>query len=266
MFVAIVLILKIILVSFISLLLSLAAIKFVHAIGIDIKDFKQRTKPIFLFIAAIFNLIFVGVVFLILRYIDNKPFNVLGFLMNIRALCFSLIALAATLLMAFIFIKILQKFKVFNVRFMKNYFSNSQGILALILGYLVLFIAAFQEELMFRGYFTYLLQPYGFITAMLLSSIIFTVWHFITNKVNLFQALDWLLGGLMLFYVYTRTGSIWASTIVHFSRNFANVLLLNIAQSNSLFEFDKPIPPKYKTIYTLTLSIVIALITYLFYR
>lgn len=266
MFVAIILILKIILVSFISLLLSLAAFKFVQAIGIDITDFKQRTNPKFLFIAAVFNLIFIAVVFLILKFIDNKPFNILGFSMNNRVLSFSLIALVATLLMAFIFIKALQKFKVLNVRFIKNNFSNSQGILALILGYLVLFIAALQEEIMFRGYFTYLLLPYGFIHAMLLSSIIFTVWHFITNKVNLFQALDWLLGGLMLFYVYTCTGSIWASTIVHFSRNFANVLLLNAAQSNSLFEFDKPIPPKHKSIYTLTLSIVIALITYLFYR
>ena len=256
---------RVLLVCLLSLALSFLAKFVAKIIGIDIKDIKQRTNPKFLLLAVVFNLLFILAVAIVLKFVDSKDMGVLHFGLDKAGVLFSLAAILITFLLAFGCIWILHMKNIVSVKWVSHYLANTKDSLLKIFGFSVLFIAALQEEVMFRGYLNTVLSIYGVLDAIIWSSIIFTVWHFITNKVSLFQAIDWFLGGIMLFYVYLISGSIWVAAIVHFSRNFANVLVFNIANGNSLTIFDKPIRPFHKTMYTITLSVVIIIFTYLYY-
>jgi len=256
---------RVLLVCLLSITLALLAKFVAKIIGIDIKDIKQRTNPKFLLLAVVFNLLFILAIAIILKFVDSKNMSVLHFGLDKAGVLFSFAVILINFLLAFGCIWILHMKDIVSVRWVSHYLVNTKDSLLKILGFSVLFITALQEEVMFRGYLNTVLSIYGVIGAIIWSSIIFTVFHFITNKVSLFQAIDWFLGGIMLFYVYLISGSIWVATIVHFSRNFANVLVLNIANGNSLIIFDKPIRPLHKTIYTITLSAVIIIFTYMYY-
>lgn len=258
---------KVLLVSFTAIMMSVLANVTAKGIGIDIKDIKQRTNPKFLFLAVVFNLLFILAVAVILKWIDGKNIRVLNWRLNITGIMFSLCAVLITFIIAFGFIGVLHKRKLITVKYVSKNLraKNLTGFIVKLLGFSVLFLAALQEEVMFRGYLGTVLRIYGTLSAMIITSVIFTAWHFITNKVSLFQAADWFLGGIMLFFVYAASGSIWVAAIVHFSRNFANVLAFNILNENSLVVFDRPVTPFYKTVYTSILSIAIIFLTYLYY-
>ena len=144
-----------------------------------------------------------------------------------------------------------------NIAWVKDHLKNNEDFAGVILALLVLFVAALQEEILFRGYLAYILMPFGFLYALLFSTALFTLWHFITNKVNVFQIIDWILGGIMLFYIYWLSGSIWVSAVVHFSRNFTNVLIFNISGKNSIISYEEPLTPPLKTLYTILYSLLV---------
>ncbi|MDD7793502.1 CPBP family intramembrane glutamic endopeptidase [Clostridium sp. 'White wine YQ'] len=252
---------KILLVLFLCILISLMANASAKVIGIDIKDVKQRTNVKFLFLAVIFNLLFILAVAVILKFIDNKNLSILNWTLNLKSIVFSLSGILATFLLAVTYVYILNKRGIIEAEYKPSRILNFKGLFA----FFVIFIAALQEEVMFRGYINTVLSVYGILASMFLSTLIFTLWHFITNKVSLYQCIDWFLGGIMLFYIYLVSGSIWVAAIIHFSRNFANVLVFNIAEGNSLVTFKKPVTPFYKTTYTLILSLLIMIFAYLYY-
>lgn len=230
----------------------------------DLKDPRQRSHPLFLSIAAFFNLLFIAAVALILVFWDHRPLSVLGFGFENHQLVFSLIALLLSPAVALVYVWFLHSRKKLRLTWEKNYFRQG-GRGRFIVALVVLFIAALQEEIMFRGYFGFVLLPFGFWPALLISSLIFTLWHFLTNKVNLFQAIDWLLGGIMLFFVYWLSGSVWVAAFVHFSRNFTNVLVFNIADSNAVLRYENPISPRQKTLYTIAHSVIFMLFAYFYF-
>lgn len=141
--------------------------------------------------------------------------------------------------------------------------KKDENLAKTLFAFFVLIIAALQEEILFRGYLSVLLIRYGFFFALIVSTIIFTAWHFITNKANIFQVIDWFVGGALLFYIYHGTGSIWVATAVHFSRNFANVIIFDIAGTSSLLKLKSPVRPHFKSMYTIIASLLI-FIAYLF--
>ncbi len=259
-------ILRIVVVSVISFALSITAMLVIKWMNFDIKDFKQRNHPYFLMIAGAFNILFIVAVALILKYWDRQSLGKLGFSFGGMNVLFSLFILIVSVGLALLFVWYLHYRHTITLTWTKDYFNTLENPLNTLLAFLVLFIAALQEEIMFRGYFGYVLLPFGFFQALLISSLIFTIWHFITNKVNLFQTVDWFLGGIMLFYIYWLSGSIWVASLVHFSRNFTNVLVFNIAGANAVVSYKKPITPDKKTIYTILYSIVVILFGLIFYH
>ena len=256
---------RIILVMAVALILSVGAVITAKKVGIDMKDMKQRTGSRLLLIAALFNLLFILAVALILKFVDHKSFGILGFQLTVTGLIFAVAAFAITIIVGRIFLIILNRSHGLNVHYTGFGRVDIQVIAKTVLTFSVLFLAAFQEELMFRGYFAVILMKYGFWIAILISSLIFTMWHFLSNKGNFFQAMDWFIGGMLLFYLYIGSGTIWVPAIVHFGRNFTNVVVLNIAGKSSLFSIQEKIPPYTKTIYTFLLSLIIILLFVLIY-
>lgn len=250
-------------VTILAVLFSLLAISSIRLAGIDHKKFQQRINPKILLIAAVFNLLFIITVTLIYRFWDQQPIKSLGFATPPKDLVFGFLALALSTGLAWVYVSFLHSRGKISFTFTQESKGHFREV-GFWLGLLVLLIAALQEEIVFRGYFTYELMPYGGWFAAIVSSLVFTAWHFLSNKANLFQTLDWILGGFMLFYVYRFSGSIGVATLVHFSRNLANILIFNIA-GNGLLAYHKELKPAHKTIFMLCHSAILICCCYLYY-
>lgn len=246
----------------ISVILSVLAMKTIKRTGADLKDMKQRSRTDVLLIAALFNLFFIIAVGLLLKLWNHVPISVLHFSLNKTNIAFLIIALIFSIGFATLYIWYLNRKHIIISQRVKNYFRNIDNWSGFLLGFIVLFIAALQEEILFRGYMAYVLVPFGFYYGLFISALLFTFWHFITNKVRFFQALDWLIGGIMLFLIFWLSGSIWVAAAIHFIRNFLNVVMFDISSGNAIIEYKKHMPSKYKTIYTIVNSIFLILILY----
>jgi membrane protease YdiL (CAAX protease family) len=259
-------ILRLVAVTLGSIMLSVFAMYSVRMAGVDIKDVGQRNKPIVLVIAMFFNLLFIIFVSLILKFLDNHSLGVLGFTLGSRGTLFAVGTLIFTIVFGFLYVRFLHSRNIIHLSQQSAKPGNPGVRAATILGILVLFVAALQEEVLFRGYFAFILLPYGFWYGILISTVVFTLWHFLTNKAGFYQTTDWLMGGIMLFYIYWISGSIWVAALTHFSRNLTNVLVFDITGTSTLLTYEKPMKPKYKSLYTILLSTLIMLSGYFVFR
>ena len=260
-------VLRLAVVTLAAIALSVLAMLAVKLAGVDLKDAKQRTAPRVLAIAGLFNLLFIAAVAVILRSWDHQSLSILGFSFGINGLVFVLAAFLLTGGLALLYVWSLHSLGIIRISWSGDpYPKDLRGLTRLFFGFLILFIAALQEEILFRGYFSFALLRYGFLWALAISTVVFTLWHFLTNRVSLFQSVDWLLGGIMLYTLYWLSGSVWVAALVHFSRNFTNITVFNISSSNSLIAFHKPVTPAYKTLYTALYSCILILAGYFWFR
>lgn len=241
--------------------LTIGTIYLVKLANIDIKDVSQRNGAKFMSIALIGNFSFIIVVYLMMHYLDKKDLFSLGFYITWDNVLLGLIMFVLTVFIALLFVCALQQIGIVKFKIKSKILFGMQEWTTFFLSFFVLLLAALQEEIMYRGYFFYIFQGYGMITAMLLSSSLFTVWHLLGNRVNIFQIIEWFVCGILLFYLYYKSHSIWLVTLLHLSRNLTNVFIWNIADKYSFLKFDNPIPPRYKTIYTLLWTSIIAILT-----
>lgn len=258
-------ILRLVVVTLLSAVLSVLAMLTVRLTGIDLRDVKKRTHPLVLLIALLFNIAFIVSVALILKFWDHQSLAVLGFTLGRKSLLFVAFGLIFSLSFALLYVHILRRMKIVYVHFRRNGTKEAVSWYGMAFGLLVLFVAALQEEILFRGYFSYILLPGGFWTALSISAIVFTLWHFLTNHAGIYQTADWLMGGVMLFYIYWISGSIWVAAFIHFSRNLTNVLVFDISGRNSLVQFDQPLNPSLKSLYTTLLSLLLMISAALVY-
>ena len=90
------------------------------------------------------------------------------------------------------------------------------------------------EEIVFRGYFYPVLKRFsGAWPAAICSAIVFGAAHG-----QLTALLPLFIFGLLLVFIYEKTGSIWAPMAVHFCFNSATVLVQIAAR-----HFDIPLQP-----------------------
>ena len=83
-------------------------------------------------------------------------------------------------------------------------------------------IVPFAEELFFRGVlYLWLRQRFGVWTGLLVSSILFGILH---GEISVGVAAAVL--GMVLAWTYEKSGSLWASVIIHILNNAAKILLL----------------------------------------
>jgi membrane protease YdiL (CAAX protease family) len=85
----------------------------------------------------------------------------------------------------------------------------------------VLLVAAFVEELLFRGYpFQVLARRFNPATAILVTSIAFGLLHAWNPNVQRLALINIALAGILLGVAYWRTGSLWFVTGVHLGWNW----------------------------------------------
>lgn len=81
-------------------------------------------------------------------------------------------------------------------------------------------LPALLEEMVFRGYVLQTLRPYGDRTALLVSTLLFSLMHG-----NVLQIPFAFVVGLVLGYAVIQTNNIWLAVCIHFANNAMSVLL-----------------------------------------
>lgn len=97
-------------------------------------------------------------------------------------------------------------------------YTNAQLALKLLV---MAVIPAFVEEFLFRGVVLSNLLPFGRVSAIVASAVLFGVMH-----QNVSQLLYTVVAGLVIGYIYVKTRSLWACILLHFVNNFLSVLQL----------------------------------------
>ena len=100
------------------------------------------------------------------------------------------------------------------------------------IGYVITtcFVAAFSEEILFRGTILSGLKKYGVKIAVIVSALIFTLMHG-----NAEQTVHQFIIGLLIGYIFFVTGNFWIGFFIHFFNNFISiteVFILTLASSN----------------------------------
>ena len=92
---------------------------------------------------------------------------------------------------------------------------------ALLLEFIVMVLVAFIEELMFRGYMLHnLMQSTNKWIALLISALLFGVFHASNPDVTVFAIINVFVAGLLLGINYIYTKNLWFGIFFHFSWNF----------------------------------------------
>ncbi len=101
-------------------------------------------------------------------------------------------------------------------------FEWGQFALGSFTAWLLFFLVQpFFEELLFRGYVLRLIERYfSTWTAIILSSILFGLIHAPNENFSYLGLISIALSGLLMGWLFVRTGTLWAPTGLHFSWNF----------------------------------------------
>jgi len=86
-------------------------------------------------------------------------------------------------------------------------------------------VPAFVEEFLFRGVVLTNLLPYGRVTAIIASALLFGVMH--QNVQQLFYA---TVAGVVFGFIYVQTRSIWCCVLLHFCNNFLSIINTAVSQ------------------------------------
>jgi membrane protease YdiL (CAAX protease family) len=85
----------------------------------------------------------------------------------------------------------------------------------------MLLIVAFYEEIVFRGYIlNNLMESFNKWIALLLSAVLFTVFHLDNPSINIIPLINIFLAGILLGVNYVYTKNLWFAILFHFGWNF----------------------------------------------
>jgi membrane protease YdiL (CAAX protease family) len=256
-----------------SILLSLVltvtgfalAVVAMRRVGYDQKTGKASSRSAApLVVGLLMNLLILAGTLAIYAFVARRPLEAMGFEFDGRDLAFSILILFVTSLLAYLIVR-RQSLAVAETLAgaspaIKPNLPGLQVMLAV-----TLFAAALQEEVLYRGMLVTLLWPYGLLVALLVSSLLFTLVHFVTSKIAWQQAVNWFVGGLTLFAVYIFSGSVWVAALVHLSRNLANSFILTDTPGVSFIKPRTPLSEKAKLIYYTLLSLIVILLALFWY-
>ncbi|MCH8534674.1 MAG: CPBP family intramembrane metalloprotease [Flavobacteriaceae bacterium] len=103
-------------------------------------------------------------------------------------------------------------------------------------------IVAFKEEILYRGYILRnLMNSFNHFVALLISALIFALFHGVNSQTNFLTFINIFLGGIMFGLCYMQNKNLWLPISLHFSWNYFQCLFgLNAGDDlYSLFTFKK---------------------------
>lgn len=170
------------------------------------------TSSIALFLAAfIICLVFV-------KLIDKKP---LSFLRVTSVKFKKYIAVGKTIGFVIVLLFTLVNLLLGNVGMTIVYKSLAGTLFYLLLLGVGIFVLALGEELVYRGYVLKTLETHcGIIAAVIISSLIFCIVHFVRPDISMLASVNIFLSGVLLSLICIYYNSLWAPMGIHFGWNF----------------------------------------------
>ena len=186
---------------------------------------------------AVFSLFVLAVgiaTYVMIRFIHRKPFRAVGlYLQPTTFREFGVGCLLGFLMMFGILIILVSLgYAKFSMT------ASSPGNVLLTISSAVAFfaIAAFAEELFFRGYlFQVLTQGLTLFPALIIMAVAFSFSHGSNPSVDTLASVNIALAGLWLSIAYVKTRSLWLPFGLHFSWNFSQTTLFGFPTSGIQF-------------------------------
>jgi len=210
-------------------------IAFLFALGTPLKMLGVRNDLVGRIVALVAAL---GASYLMTRFVNKKPFASIGLLLHPNTFR----EFGVGCLLGFLMIS-----GVFVVELMAGYIHvvwRGYSVLecAKVLGLSLIFfaIAAFLEEILFRGYaFQTLIQWVTFLPALVAFSLLFAYAHYFNPNVTMLSLVNVGLAGIWLSIAYMKTRSLWLPFGLHVSWNFAQTSMYSFPTSGGSFEGQK---------------------------
>lgn len=257
-------------VSFLHILLALGvyfafallSVFVVRKAGANLAEMASRNSAFVLTVGAGANALILAVILLLVAALERMPIGVLGLRLGARDAIYVLCAAAATWFMATGFVRLLAAVGRISLHGESpaerpEADRSSGSVRQAVLAVTVLLVVALQEEVLFRGYAGFNLRYLGWAAVLALTTLIFVVVHFLTNRVSATQIGSWAAGGLMIGAVYIVSGSIWAAFAVHFVTDLVNVVVFNITGKLSLYHPDPPLGAGHRALFRVAQSVVL---------
>lgn len=159
------------------------------------------------------------------KYIDKNHVSTLGFKMKKNDVIFSILSVAITVALYFVYILISSKVGAVSAEWNVAAFSKGSFYLLLFLTCIAWFTAAFYEEVLFRGYFVSNLKFLSPVKLYIVTSIIFMVFH-IFRGLPLINILILMSMSCVLLYIYLKSGSLMPCIIAHLIFNLTSAHLV----------------------------------------
>jgi CAAX protease family protein len=175
-----------------------------------------------------------GSSYVITRFVNKKPIGAIGLSIHPKMFReFGAGCLLGVLMLAGVFlIELMAGFTNLVWRGL----SLAESVRIVVYALLFFSIAAFEEELLFRGYaFQTLVQWITFFPAMLVISVLFAISHLANPHSTIFSTINVGLAGMWLSIAYMKTRSLWLPFGLHVSWNFAQTTLFGYPTSGISF-------------------------------
>jgi membrane protease YdiL (CAAX protease family) len=169
-----------------------------------------------------------GALFVMARLVDSAPLATFGVTFHERWLRDLGVGLAVAAAMVLLAIGGALPFGRVHI----EWNGSAAGLPAIGATVLVLSLAAFNEELVFRGYpFQVFLRGIGVWPAMLLISFIWAMLHSRNDGATVLSTLNTMIAGVFLSWAYMRTRSIWLPYGIHVGWNVGTAVVMGVPVS-----------------------------------
>ncbi len=204
-------------------------------LDVDIEDINSIKSTFQHFIINLFGLIgLLLVLWLFMKYVDNEKFINLGFHLKNKSKHFYLGVFLGFFIMGFAYLLLSQ---MDEIKYVKTIFKIKEILLSIGL----FIVVSINEEVLIRGYvLRNLMYSFNKFTALIISSILFSLIHGFNPNMDWLSYLNLFLAGILLGSTYVFTKNLWFPIALHFSWNFFQSLFgFNVSGQDlySLIEF-----------------------------
>jgi|GEM_PF-5417301 len=198
------------------------------------------------------------------KFVAKKPIKLMQFRWSRRDALFTLAVVAITTTLLLLFFRLLVSQGLVSGQLNPSLFSEFQVVpLLLVIGGAWL-IAAFSEEVLYRGFMVSMLSHLSTRMLFIVTSVFFMLSHVFKGLSPLY-VLFLLIGAVTLLYVYLKGRSIITVTIVHAGYNFTTNHLIGNSDI-SLVQLQQQPDVPYLMLTDLLFYAVVFILTFLFYR
>ncbi|SOC13418.1 CAAX prenyl protease-like protein [Ureibacillus xyleni] len=170
------------------------------------------------------------------KLVDGKQIRTLGFQFKRKDLLFSICSIVLTVFIVFIVSMVASNLGVVSAKWNMGVFIEPSFYLLFIMVFVSWFVAAFYEEVLFRGYFVANLKFLSNKKLFLMTSIIFMVFH-IFRGLDPISIVVLMLMSCVMLNIYLKSGSLLPCIFAHLIFNFSTSHLVGSSEI-AILKFD----------------------------